>query len=66
MYFVAKVNRNACGDNWANGTYTYNNGVLVLRYNQVRGTLSHLQNANRDLNVQSATELRGGNEIWRR
>ncbi|MCL2600589.1 MAG: hypothetical protein FWD88_05355 [Treponema sp.] len=57
--------RNNRNNNWARGTYTLNNGVLVLRYDDARGTLSHLRNTNRDLIVHSATELRGGNEIWR-
>ncbi|MCL2180942.1 MAG: hypothetical protein FWB83_07420 [Treponema sp.] len=58
--------RNDRNSNWARGTYTYNNGVLVFRYNDARGSLAHLRNSNRDLDVHSATELRGGGEIWRR
>jgi len=58
--------RNDRNNNWARGSYTYNNGILVLRYDDARGTLSNLRNQNRDLNVHSATELRGGGEVWRR
>ena len=57
--------RNDRNNNWARGTYTLNNGVLVLRYNDARGVFSHLRNSNRDLDVHSATELRGGSEVWR-